>query len=233
MQALGCPHRGRCPGVVAIIAVVALVSLRRWHHRERHPGAAWASLLSRRWRHCRHRPGTVAIVSVVELASSRRWHHRRRRPGGLAAPPSWASTPASWSLAFLPSSQRNRRLSGPVPLRCPFFRVDLSNCLGFGSRRDGRAARLLGRRRPSLGLCLLGRPSGALDTQQGRLLVVIRHVACSLLLPVIPVLSGLVPLSGHHHPGESDAGAGVRLRRTSRFVTERTAPAPWSPMSHR
>jgi hypothetical protein len=173
MQALGCPHCGCCPGIVAIIAVMALVSLRRWHHCERHPGTAWALLLSWHWRHCRCCPGTVAIVAIVALASSQRWHHCRRCPGGLAAPPSRALTPASWSLAFLLSSQRNRRLSGPVPLRCPLFQVNLSNCLGFGSRRDGRAARLLGRRRPSLGLCLLGRPSGALDTQQGWLLDVI------------------------------------------------------------
>jgi hypothetical protein len=156
MQALGCPHRGHCPGVVAIVAIVALVSLRRWHHHERHPGAAWALLLSRCWCHCRRCPGTIAIVAIVALASLRRWHHCRRCPGGLAPPPSRASMPTSWSLAFLPSSQRNRRLSGPVPLRCPLFQVDLSNCLGFGPRRDSRAARLLGRRCPSLCLCLLG-----------------------------------------------------------------------------
>jgi hypothetical protein len=232
MQALGCPHCGRCPGVVAIVAIMALVSLWRWHYCERHPGAAWASLLSRRWRHCRCHPGTVAIVAVVALASLRRWHHRRRCPGGLTAPPSRALTPASWSLAFLLSSQHNWRLSGPVPLCCPLFRVDLSNYLGFGSRRDGRAACLLGRWHLSLSLCLLGRPLGVLDTQQGWLLVVIQHVACSLLLPVILVPSNLVPLSGRHHPGKFDAGAGVRLQCTSRFVTERTAPTPWSPMSH-
>jgi hypothetical protein len=40
MQALRCPHRRHCPGAIAIVAVVALASLRRWHHCERCPGAA-------------------------------------------------------------------------------------------------------------------------------------------------------------------------------------------------
>jgi hypothetical protein len=233
MRALRCPHHGHPPGAVAIVAIVALASLRRWHHCEYRPGAAWASSLSRRWRHCRRCPGAVAIVAVVALVSLRRWHHCRRCPGSLAPPPSQALTPASWSLAFLPSSQHNRRPSGPVPLHRPLFRVDLFDCLGFGSRPNGHATRLLSQRRQSLGLRLLGRPSSALDTQQGRLLAVIQNLARSLLLPVIPVPSGLVPLLGRHHPGKSNAGTGVRLRHTLTFVTERTAPAPWSPMSHR
>ncbi len=82
--------------------------------------------------------------------------HRRRHLGGLAAP-----------------FHGHRRLS----LGHPLFQVDLLDCLGFGSRPDGRAARLRGQRRPSLGLQLLGRPLGALDTQRGRLRFVIRNVA--------------------------------------------------------
>jgi hypothetical protein len=125
---------------------------------------------------------------------------------------------------------------GAHPGLCPFvvrlFRVDLFDCLGIGSRPDGRVACLCSRRHPSFGLRLLCRPLGALDTQRGRLHFVIQNVARSLLPPVILVPSGLVPLLGHHHPNKSDAGAGIHLRHTLTFVTERTVPTPWSPTSH-
>jgi hypothetical protein len=66
------------PCAVVIIAVTALASLRCLHHRRHCPGAAWALLLSRRWRHRRRCPGAVAIVAVAALASLRRWYHTTR-----------------------------------------------------------------------------------------------------------------------------------------------------------
>jgi hypothetical protein len=168
------------------------------------------------WRCCHCcRCGAGIIAALASLQTS---------PWRSCGPPSRALMPASWSLAFLPSSQRDRRPSGPVPLYRPFFRVDLFDCLGFGSRPDGRAARLLGQRRLSLGLRLLGRPLGMLDTQQGRLLVIIRNVARSFLLPVIPVPSGLVLLLGRHHPGKSNAGAGICLRHPRRSLRRGRRP---------
>jgi hypothetical protein len=184
----------------------------------------FTSWQSRQWRHHQH-PAGIDAVAALSSSQMPPWRscgppfHGRQRPP-LGPRPFWS----------LPSA------IGAHPGLCPFvlrhFRVDLLDCLGFGSRPDGRVARLRSQQRPSFGLCLLGRPLGALDTQRGRLCFVIQNIARSLLLPVIPVPSGLVPLSGRHHPGESEPGAGVRLRHTSTFVTERTAPAPWSPMSH-
>jgi hypothetical protein len=92
-----------------------------------------------------------------------------------------------------------------VPIRaCAPLSSDSSESIslivfGFGSRPDGRVARLCSRQRPSFGLRLLGRPLGVLDTQQGRVRFVIQNVARSLLPPVIPVPSGLVPLLVRHH----------------------------------
>jgi hypothetical protein len=179
------------------------------------------------WKSCHwgHRQHPAGIDAGIALSSS--WtlpwchcHHCCRGAGIIAD----VALAVSWP----PLHGRQR-----PPLGCPLFQVDLLGCLGFGSCPNGRAAHLRSQRRPSLGLCLLGQPLGALDTQQGRLLVVIQNVARSLLLPVIPVPSGLVQLSGHHHPGKSDAGTGVRLQCTSTFVTERMEPAPRSLISHR
>jgi hypothetical protein len=115
---------------------------------------------------------------------------------------------------------------GARPGLCPFvvrlFQVNLLDCLGFGSHPDGHVARLGGQRRPSLGLRLLGRPLGTLDTQRGRLRSVIQNVARSLLPLVIPVPSGLAPLSGHHH---RPLCACARAVDTSRHATA-TATRP-------
>ncbi len=182
-------------------------------------GVALFSLQTLPWRHCHHCHHCAGVIADVALAVLRPPLHGRRHP-----------PLGPWPFCRLPSA------IGVRPGLCPFiiqlFQVDLLDCLGFDSHPDGRAARLCGRQCPSLGLCLLGRPLGVLDIQQGRLRFVIRNIARSLLLLVILVPSGLVPLSGRHHPGKSNAGAGVRLQCTSTFVMERTAPAPWSLISH-
>jgi hypothetical protein len=107
----------------------------------------------------------AGVDAGVALSSSRtlpwrRCHHCRRSAGVIA----------DVALAVLWPPLHGRQCP---PLGRPHFRVDLLDCLGFGSRPNSRAACFCGRRRPSLGLRLLGRPSGALFTQQGRLLVVI------------------------------------------------------------
>jgi hypothetical protein len=136
--------------------------------------------------------------------------HRGRRLGGLAAPLSWALTPVSWS-STLPSRSPQlpwlrlppQRPCGP-PLwpMAPVPRSPPSWPTSGGARHPAGPAPL-------------------------------RHPKrCPPLLPpVILVPSSLVPLLGRHHPGESDAGAGVRLRHTSTFVVERMVPASWSPMT--
>jgi hypothetical protein len=68
--------------------------------------------------------------------------HRRRRPGGLAAHP---FTGVNARLLVLDLFWSLPSVIGAHPGLCPFvvrlFRVDLLDCLGFGSRPDGRVAR--------------------------------------------------------------------------------------------
>jgi hypothetical protein len=143
------------------------------------------------WPHHQHPAGLDAVVALSSLQTLP-WRSCGPPFHGRQCPP--FGPPPFWSL---PSA------IGAHPGLCPFvirlFQVDLLDCLGFGSHPDSHVAHLCSRWRPSFGLRLLGRPLGALDIQQGRLCFVIQNVARSLLLPVIPVPSGLVPLSGRHH----------------------------------
>jgi hypothetical protein len=110
------------------------------------------------WHHHQHPAGVDAVVALSSLQTSL-WRscgppfHGRQRPP-LGPRPFWS----------LPSA------IGAHPGLCPFvvrlFQVNLLDPLGFGSRPDGRVARLHSRRRPSFGLCLLGRPLGVLGTQR-------------------------------------------------------------------
>jgi hypothetical protein len=87
-----CEH---CPGSVAIVAVTALASLRRWHHCGRCPGITWALLPLQGWRP-RGRPrGAVAIVAlrhchycsagvIADVALGPLGHHRPCGAGILA-----------------------------------------------------------------------------------------------------------------------------------------------------
>ncbi len=143
------------------------------------------------WRHHQH-PAGVDAVAALSSSQTSPWRSSGPPFHGRQHPPLGA-----WPFWSLPSA------IGAHPSLCPFvvrlFQVNLLDCLGFGSHLDSRVARHCSQQHPSFGLRLLCRPLGALDTQQGRLCFVIQNVAHSLLPPVIPVPSGLVPLLGHHH----------------------------------
>jgi hypothetical protein len=147
------------------------------------------------------------------------WLWLLSRPSG--SPSSRALMPASWSLGFFPSSQRAWHLPGISPFVVQLFRVDLLDFLDFGSHPNIRVACFHGWRRPSLGLCLLGRPLGSLAHRRGQLHFVVQPIVRTLLPPVILALLCLALFSGHHHLSEFDTGTGVHLQCASTFVTAR------------
>jgi hypothetical protein len=161
--------------------------------------------------------GKVTILGKFTSWQSCHWCHHQHPAGGDAVPALSSLQMLPWRSCGSPFHGHQRPPLGPWPFWSlpsaigthtglfPFvvrlFQVDLLNNLGFRSHPDGCVAHLCSQRRPSFGLRLLGQPLGALNTQQGRLRFIIQYVACSLLPPVILVLSGLVPLLGrHHHP---------------------------------
>jgi hypothetical protein len=110
------------------------------------------------WRHHQHPAGVDAVAALSSLQTlpwrscGPPFHGRQCLPLG------------PWPFWSLPSTIGAH--PGLSPFVVPLFRVDLLDCLGFGSHLDGRVARLCSRRRPSFGLCLLGQLLGALDTQR-------------------------------------------------------------------